>query len=646
MATADAAGSRLPAGRWPGRGGRRSTAGAAWGGCRRSTFADAPGAGAVRGVRGRRGGGEVHPGRPPGRSARRGPAPASLGGPRSGCDPGLLLDPARRASTTGPRPCSWPPTGRSTWPQVVRPALAAGRHVVSDRYAGSSLAYQGFGRGLAVDEVRGCPPGPPAGCGPTSWCSSTSPTARRRAPAHERPDRHRGGRRRFHRRVNDGYRALAAADPDRWVVVDGTASTPTRSRPRVEGPGRPPPDLAGPAAPRPPADGVAPSPRPAREHRHPHDRQPVSPWADVVGQAGAIRQLEAAADAPGARLPAGGPAGHGEAGAGPGLRRRAAGGGHRRRGPRPPRCAWPWPSSTPTCGWSSPRARRSARATPSARPPRHAGPGRGRPQGRRRPRLRVHGGRGGRLPAQDDRGASGVDRVRAAGHRGRARAGDDRQPLRPGRAAGPARRRRRRAAGRRGGRPRTRPRPRPRPRAATWSGPARWPPTTGWRCATGPGARCRGGSTAPAPPGRRGGGRAADDDRRGARPAAASARPPRPRRWRSRSSTFGLRGSGQARPRGPAQARGPPVPHGRAALRARHPGGGLPRRAGRRPGPPRRVVASRPHRRRRPRRWSATPTRRCCSRRCSPSSRPSADDCASEPGATPPTGEPPGGVAG
>src|SRR5690606_27625970 len=37
--------------------------------------------------------------------------------------------------------------------QVVRPALDAGRHVVTDRFAGSSLAYQGFGRCLEVDDV-------------------------------------------------------------------------------------------------------------------------------------------------------------------------------------------------------------------------------------------------------------------------------------------------------------------------------------------------------------------------------------------------------------------------------------------------------------------------------------------------------------
>src|SRR5690606_8955478 len=38
--------------------------------------------------------------------------------------------------------------------EVVRPALVSGRHVVSDRSVYSTLAYQGYGRGLPVDEVR------------------------------------------------------------------------------------------------------------------------------------------------------------------------------------------------------------------------------------------------------------------------------------------------------------------------------------------------------------------------------------------------------------------------------------------------------------------------------------------------------------
>ena len=77
---------------------------------------------------------------------------------------------------------------------------------------------------------------------------------------------------------------------------------------------------------------------------------------------------------------------------------------------------------------------------------------------------------------------------------------------------------------------------------------------------------------------------------------------------------YGLRGSGQQGPRGPPQARGPPVPHRRAALRAGHPGRRLPGRPGGGPAPPRPGRGHRPGST--PPRWrsSATPTRRCCCR--------------------------------
>lgn len=108
--------------------------------------------------------------------------------------------------------------------EVVRPALAAGRHVVSDRSAYSSLAYQGGGRGLGVDQVRSVNDWALDGLWPDLVLLLDCPpaaTAGRRARALDRLESESDG---FHERVHESFRELAAAEPDRWVVVDGSAS--------------------------------------------------------------------------------------------------------------------------------------------------------------------------------------------------------------------------------------------------------------------------------------------------------------------------------------------------------------------------------------------------------------------------------------
>jgi dTMP kinase len=106
--------------------------------------------------------------------------------------------------------------------EVIEPALAGGTDVVTDRYAGSSLAYQGFGRGLDVDEVRTLSTWAARGLEPDLIVLLDVPTdvaAHRRTSVDDRMEAESPA---FHARVADGYRALAAAEPDRWVVVDGT----------------------------------------------------------------------------------------------------------------------------------------------------------------------------------------------------------------------------------------------------------------------------------------------------------------------------------------------------------------------------------------------------------------------------------------
>jgi dTMP kinase len=106
--------------------------------------------------------------------------------------------------------------------EVVRPALDAGRHVVTDRYVGSSLAYQGYGRGLPLDQVRRLSAWATGGLWPDAVVLLDVPPTAAAGRRPDRPDRLEAAGADFHRRVGEGYRALAAADPGRWVVVDGT----------------------------------------------------------------------------------------------------------------------------------------------------------------------------------------------------------------------------------------------------------------------------------------------------------------------------------------------------------------------------------------------------------------------------------------
>jgi dTMP kinase len=104
--------------------------------------------------------------------------------------------------------------------RVVRPALDAGRPVVSDRSVYSALAYQGYGRGLDVDEIRGINDWAMRGIWPSLVVLLDAPTDVLAARLHGRDlDRFERAGEAFHERVIDAYHTMAAADPDRWIVV-------------------------------------------------------------------------------------------------------------------------------------------------------------------------------------------------------------------------------------------------------------------------------------------------------------------------------------------------------------------------------------------------------------------------------------------
>jgi len=111
---------------------------------------------------------------------------------------------------------------------VVRPALAAGRTVVSDRSVWSTLGYQGYGRGLDLDDLRRINDWAVDGLWPDRVILLDAPSEVLAGRIHGRDlDRFELAGADFHARVAAGFRAMAAADPTRWTVVDADGDPPT-----------------------------------------------------------------------------------------------------------------------------------------------------------------------------------------------------------------------------------------------------------------------------------------------------------------------------------------------------------------------------------------------------------------------------------
>jgi dTMP kinase len=105
--------------------------------------------------------------------------------------------------------------------EVIEPALASGAWVVTDRYSGSTIAYQGYGRGLGAEELAEVVAWAMAGVEADLSVFVDVPVevaaARRRGA-----DRMERLGPEFAARVREGFAAQAAADAAGWLVVDGT----------------------------------------------------------------------------------------------------------------------------------------------------------------------------------------------------------------------------------------------------------------------------------------------------------------------------------------------------------------------------------------------------------------------------------------
>jgi dTMP kinase len=147
--------------------------------------------------------------------------------------------------------------------EVVRPALAAGRHVVSDRYIGSSLAYQGHGRGLPIPALRRLSDWAADGLWPDLIVLLDVPRAVSASRSGAAPDRLEAAGDAFHDRVARGYRALASTDATRWVTIDGSGAPDDVEAAVWAAVTNRLPDLAAVPPPAEPHNGERPTPRPA-----------------------------------------------------------------------------------------------------------------------------------------------------------------------------------------------------------------------------------------------------------------------------------------------------------------------------------------------------------------------------------------------
>jgi dTMP kinase len=109
---------------------------------------------------------------------------------------------------------------------LIRPALQKGKVVICDRFTHSTMVYQGYGRGLDFTAIRMVNNMATRHLNPDLIILLDIPPEQGLARKRNLKDRFELEELSFHRRVREGYLKMAAAEPDRWLVID--ASLPKR----------------------------------------------------------------------------------------------------------------------------------------------------------------------------------------------------------------------------------------------------------------------------------------------------------------------------------------------------------------------------------------------------------------------------------
>ena len=137
----------------------------------------------------------------------------------------LLLDPQFNEMAASTEALLYAAARSQLVGEVILPALESGKVVLCDRFVDSSLAYQGYGRGFGLDLLRTVNAFALVGLGAFhTIVIDLQPEQGMRRFATRESDRLEQESASFHRRVRDGYRALAAAAPERIRVVDGSGA--------------------------------------------------------------------------------------------------------------------------------------------------------------------------------------------------------------------------------------------------------------------------------------------------------------------------------------------------------------------------------------------------------------------------------------
>jgi dTMP kinase len=136
----------------------------------------------------------------------------------------ILLDPARTEMSPRAETLLFNAARAQIVDQIIRPALATGTVVLCDRYADSTLAYQGYGHGQALEPLRRLGEYATTGLKPDLTIfldiDVQEGLRRKQSGGAEEWNRMEEKALAFHQAVRRGYLQLAAEEPERWLVVD------------------------------------------------------------------------------------------------------------------------------------------------------------------------------------------------------------------------------------------------------------------------------------------------------------------------------------------------------------------------------------------------------------------------------------------